>query len=51
LTNFSKFPAGAHGEKEDGDMLFNPSTNTTIGSGKKVITVGSIKSFRKLEEI
>jgi len=37
--------------KEDGDMLFNPSTSTTIGSGEKVIAIGSIRSLRKLEEI
>jgi voltage-gated potassium channel len=35
----------------DGNMLFNPSADTKIGAGQKVIAVGSIKGLRKLEEI
>jgi voltage-gated potassium channel len=37
--------------KKDGDMIFNPSANTTIGADQKVIAVGSISSLRKLEEV
>jgi voltage-gated potassium channel len=37
--------------KKDGDMLFNPSADTTIGDGQKIIAVGSIDSLRKLEEV
>ena len=36
--------------KKDGEMLFNPSADTTIGAGEKVIAVGSINSLRRLEE-
>ncbi len=37
--------------KKDGEMVFNPSANTSIGAGEKVIAVGSIKDLRKLEAI
>ena len=37
--------------KKDGDMLFNPSADTTIGEGQKVIAVGSIESLKSLEEV
>ena len=37
--------------KKDGEMVFNPSANTAIGAGEKVIAVGSIKDLRKLEAI
>ena len=35
--------------KKDGEMLFNPSADTTIGDGQKIIAVGSIDSLRELE--
>ena len=37
--------------KKDGEMVFNPSADTTIGAGEKVIAVGSIKDLKKLETI
>ena len=37
--------------KKDGDMVFNPSADTTIGEGQRVIAVGSINSLRELEEV
>jgi voltage-gated potassium channel len=37
--------------KKDGEMVFNPSADTAIGAGEKVIAVGSIKDLRKLEAI
>ena len=36
---------------KDGEMLFNPSADTVIGAGEKLIAVGSINSLRKLEQI
>jgi voltage-gated potassium channel len=36
---------------KDGDMHFNPSADTTIGDGQKIIAVGSIDSLRKLEDV
>jgi voltage-gated potassium channel len=37
--------------QSDGDMVFNPSAETTIKSGEKVIAVGSIDSLTKLEKV
>ncbi len=37
--------------KKDGDMVFNPSADTIIGDGQKIIAVGSIDSLRRLEEV
>jgi len=37
--------------KVDGEMLFNPSADTTIKSGEKVIAVGSIDNLSKLEKV
>jgi len=37
--------------QSDGDMVFNPSADTTIRSGEKVIAVGSIDSLTKLEKV
>ena len=36
--------------KTDGEMVFNPSADTKIGAGEKVIAVGNIRSLRKFEE-
>jgi len=36
--------------KVDGEMHFNPSADTTIKSGEKVIAVGSIDNLSKLEK-
>ena len=36
--------------KPDGDMLFNPSADTVIGAGQKVIAVGTNDSLHRLEE-
>ncbi len=32
-------------------MVFNPSADTAIGAGEKVIAVGSMKDLKKLETI
>lgn len=37
--------------KVDGEMRFNPSADTTIKSGEKVIAVGSIDNLSKLEKV
>jgi voltage-gated potassium channel len=36
--------------KEDGEMVFNPSADTTIRSDEKVIAVGSIDNLSRLEK-
>jgi voltage-gated potassium channel len=37
--------------QSDGEMVFNPSADTTIKSGEKVIAVGSIDSLTRLEKV
>jgi voltage-gated potassium channel len=37
--------------KEDGDMIFNPSADTTFRAGEKVIAVGTMIDLKKMEEL
>ncbi len=37
--------------KADGEMVFNPSADTTIGAGEKIIAVGSSDNLTKLERV
>ena len=37
--------------KEDGDMIFNPSAETTIGADQKIIAVGGMNSLMRLQEV
>ena len=37
--------------QKDGGMIFNPSADTKIGGGEKVIAVGTMKDLKRLEAI
>ena len=37
--------------KKDGDMIFNPSAETTIGADQKIIAVGCMNSLMRLQEV
>ncbi len=37
--------------EEDGDMLFNPSADTKIRAGERVIAVGTMRDLKRMEEL
>ncbi len=37
--------------EEDGDMLFNPSADTKLRAGERVIAVGTMRDLKRMEEL